>query len=333
MRRNLLLSAAGAVALTLVSAVAVSASVSPSLLDKLNATLSAPVANGVDQRQKDYNQALHDEIVKLEERVTALEKSAGSSPPPAPLPMSALWTAGMEAGTLDEWKQGLPAGGGEYNDGTGASITSMAAARTGTYGLRQTADAAVGGNATRMFRWAETRSHTRTIQGAWYRFPANIFPGAPSNFFNLAQFKSVDPLNPSTNVPAWVLGLKVRDNLNYLYLAEHDLTNGNWISHNAPAGVNLPAAGTWVWIEMELHQSDTTTGRVIVRSGTDRASLTTVLDKRNVQTKATGHENVWSTNCYPGEGTTQGGSTTITVDVDDVEISAVVAPTVPGLPR
>jgi hypothetical protein len=322
MRRDLVVTAATAVALT--SAVAVSAAVSPTLRDRLDATLGAPTAEGIDQRQKDYNEALYDEISQLEQRVQTLENAVRVPPTPSP-PRVVLWSAGMESGALDEWASGLPQGGGEYNHGTGDSIASTEAAHTGTYGLRQTADASVPGSATRMFRWAETKAFTRTIHGAWYRFPALIASATPNNFFNLAQFKSVDSTN-TANHPAWVLGVKTRNGANHLYLAEHDPATGAWIrDHDPPVEINLPAPGTWVWIEMQLHQSETMTGGVIVRSGTDRASLTTVLDVQNVRTKAAGHENMWSTNSYPGAGTTQGGSSNITVDVDDIEISAVAA--------
>lgn len=244
-----------------------------------------------------------------------------------------LWNADHEAGNLNEYAEpdvigGPNAGGGEFNDGDGDTVISAPAAITGLNGIRQTATAGAGN--TRMFRWKEAKENNHWIAGMWRRIPNVVVIGTPDFFCNIQQIKSVDPSGTPSRV-AFTIQLKTRDGANgpnYLYVAQFNPDTEAFIQdHNPPANVNLPSSGTPVWIEMEVIESATATGRIVVSYGTDpdlplgdRNTLTTVVDIQDVITKSTGHDNHPSWNMMPGAGTVQNGLSSISIDGDDAYI-------------
>jgi hypothetical protein len=94
-----------------------------------------------------------------------------------------LWSAGMEAGNLNEWYLGN--GGGEFNNRGGDSVASQDIAHTGNWSAKMTINASDAG--TRLFRWAEPQTHRELYYSAWYYFPQKYTYSGWSNYF---QWKS-----------------------------------------------------------------------------------------------------------------------------------------------
>jgi len=110
---------------------------------------------------------------------------------PAPPSSPALWRAGMEGGNLNEWS--LNSGGGEFDSGSADSVPSQDVAHSGTWSAKMTLSTA--GSGTRLFRWAESQSHTDLYYSVWYYYPQKYNIGGWQNIF---QWKSkhsagVDP--------------------------------------------------------------------------------------------------------------------------------------------
>lgn len=245
-----------------------------------------------------------------------------------------IWSAGMEDGTLAEWREPSRGddtdGGGLFNSGTHEALVSGEQARSGASSLRariwQTADEAPG---VRAFRWLEARQHRELYYSAWFFITEEYRPTedrSTGGFWNMFQFKSRSA--DGRNDPLWALYVHERpDGAQYLRagwgwggtevagpFAESPLGGrffDQWVA-------DLPI-GRWFHVEAFLRQSKDFDGRLTVwQDGVE------LYDFANVRTsyahaghgQSWGANNEWSVNNY-SDGLSPSPAT---VYIDDAEI-------------
>jgi hypothetical protein len=98
-----------------------------------------------------------------------------------------IWSAGMEAGNLNEWS--LNGGGGLYNSGSFTAGASTAVAHSGAWSLKGTITTPFSpSSGVRAFRWDEARKNRDAYYSVWLYVPQGA--KVTGNYWNVFQFKS-----------------------------------------------------------------------------------------------------------------------------------------------
>jgi hypothetical protein len=246
-------------------------------------------------------------VVRRKPRPRPSEPSSSPSPPTG----TAIWSAGMEGGSLAEWyaPESGPSGsfgGGEYNSGGADTVASTERAHSGSWSAKATIFSGSGG--TRLFRWRELRQNQDLLFETWFFIPAAYrLTADPSygRYWDIFQYKSrstsgaVDPI--------WYLDLQKRADGS---LAPHliwwhrtlegpELGQLGFRRFQPAADVSFPV-GRWVSVKARLRQSRDFDG--VLQFWIDGRL---VYDKQNVRTSYSNcsynswcGSNEWSVNNY-----------------------------------
>src|SRR5437773_1190663 len=117
-------------------------------------------------------------------------------PATVPAAVQALWSAGMEDGTMSAWYAG--GGGGEFNGHPGStagsvgsdgstSAASQEQAHSGAWSAKLTIPS---NGACRLVRQLESQQYAELYYSAWYYFPQSYTLSGPGAFWMLMQWKS-----------------------------------------------------------------------------------------------------------------------------------------------
>jgi hypothetical protein len=191
-----------------------------------------------------------------------------------------LWSDDFESGSTSKWSSG--GGGGEFNSGSGDSVSSRDRAHGGSWGLKMTISTPPE-SGTRMFRWHEPQTNPKLYYSVWYYFPQQY---SVTNYWNVFQWKSK---RSSGQVdPFFVLNVGNRpDGSMYFYLY-------NWQKRQSytQAVKNVPV-GQWFKVEAYYASAPDGTGRVTFwQDGTQ------LFDVNNVQTRYSDGDCQWSVDNY-----------------------------------
>ena len=221
---------------------------------------------------------------------------------------SSLWSAGMESGTLDEWRE--DGGGGLANSGSFEATVSTMVAHDGARSLRAriyTPSAPSSG--VRAFRWAEGRANRSLYYSVWVYFPAQLRVTTQGDFANLIQFKSRSA-NGSRNDPVWAF-YGTPDGNGGMYLRAGWGWGGTPLAGPRPGNgvggkwfeptrrVSLPV-GRWTHLEAYLSESKDFDGRLTLwQDGVQVLDLSGIRTSYpNCSYNSWCASNEWSVNLY-----------------------------------
>lgn len=290
-------------------------------------------------------------ILTLAVSLTIGARSSSASSPPI------LWSAGFEAGNLDEWYSPSTGfvgnyGGGEYDCGTPGvgglfSVASQDVAHSGSWSDKLSIttpgpSSDLGVSCTRMYRWRESQNPAYFASGLYYSvylyIPHLYTVSGKDIFWNLLQIKDKHPCSAGTCAdPFWWLIVRNRTPrvASPMYV---DLVWGCQVTIPGPykgdgigckeyhplVKLDLPV-GKWIHFEFYLKQNTVTNGTdnydghlVIWQDGIR------LFNMANVETKYPDGilEQGWSVNLY-SDGLVPNPSV---IYVDDVKESTTWIP-------
>jgi hypothetical protein len=219
---------------------------------------------------------------------------------------SALWSASMENGNLNEWSTN--GGGGMYDSGSSSASTASGIAHTGSESLKATINTSTGEAGVRAFRWEEARANRDAYYSVWLYVPTTYNLSGSERWWNVFQFKSRNTADTRVD-PLW--GFYADQDAGGLYLhagwgwggtavaGPHagDGTSGKWFAPQTK--VYLPV-GRWTHLEAYLHESKDFDGILrFWQDGTllyDLSSIRTSYNNCNFNSWCA--DNEWSVNLY-----------------------------------
>jgi hypothetical protein len=216
-----------------------------------------------------------------------------------------LWSSDHESGDLRAWyaPSSEPTddfGGGEYNSGNADSVPSQEQAHSGRWSIKMTITTPPE-SGTRLFRWRESRAHSRLRYSVWFYFPRAY--SAPT-YWDVFQWKSK---TATKNDPFFIL--------NVTNPAEGVMAFGlfDWqrrIGYSQSA--RLIPVGEWFQVEAVYVCAGERTGHV-----TFWQDGTLLFDVADVQTRYPDGDCGWSVNNYSDLVE----PTPATIYIDDASIS------------
>ena len=237
-----------------------------------------------------------------------------------PAAVQALWSAGMEDGTMSAWYAG--GGGGEFNGHPGStagsvgsdgstSAASQEQAHSGAWSAKLTIPS---NGACRLVRQLESQQYAELYYSAWYYFPQSYTLGGPGSFWMLMQWKSAtatahDPFFMLVAYSATPSTLNL--GLAWFPLPVDGPLPGQSGYQLFPSNIQMPV-GRWFQVETRYKSAGDFTGAI--QMWIDGVE---VYHMENVRTRYPDGNTIWSVTSYA-----QGLSPSpVVIYVDDVVIS------------
>jgi len=231
-------------------------------------------------------------------------------------PPTILWYADHEEGNMSDWY--TPAGGGEFNSGSGVSSASTDVAHTGRYSAKATISTPPSPSAVRLFRWTESRANPEAYYSAWFYFPRNYtLSWWLIDFFKSRSCSTCDP------DPFWFVQAGNRPNgamflfLTWWYGPWPNGTvegphQGEFGGHDYYQTLKDLPTNQWVHIEIFLRQSAAFDGEIVVwQDGVE------ILRQSNVKTRYPFMGDEWGLGSYSASIS----PSPATIYIDDAAIS------------